>query len=196
MMALKDKIMAYMSMARRINLCTDIWSKKGMTASFLGVTVHFFASEQRHNATIAVKRMPTRHTAENILAIFVDVLTDWGILGEMVGNTITNNGSNMIKAFKDDQQSTDSEVAIDEENMEDLEAATDEDDDSSDDEDDSNSKDRMVNEDTEDFDVNEIDHENAFADYKRISCFAHSLQLVVTHFDKVSPFNKAIISIK
>ena len=201
MIALKENIQAYMSMARRINLCTDIWSKKGMTASFLGVTVHFFACDQRHNATIAVKRMPTPHTAENILEVVVDVLTDWNIPGERVGNTITDNGSNMIKAFKEDQHPTDLEV--DDENTStsknqeaagDVEEDTDQDDSSDDelDEDDSRAREAKIDQDTEEFDSKETDHQIAFADYRRISCFAHSLQLVVTHFDKVSPFQRVI----
>ena len=167
MIALKEKIVAYMSMARRINLCTDIWSKKGTTASFLGITVHFFACDQRHNATIAVKRMPTPHTAENILKIVVDVLSDWKISGERVGNTITDNGSNMIKTFKEDQQSTDLEP--DDENTKNPEAAVDEEDvnqdDSSDDEldeDDSKARDTMIDQDTEDFDSKETDHQIVF----------------------------------
>lgn len=164
-----------------------------MTASFLGVTVHFFACEQRHNATIAVKRMPTPHTAEKILEIVFDVLTDWNISSERVGNTITDNGSNMIKAFKEDQYSTDLEP--DDENTntsKNPEAVADEEDTDQDnssddelDEDDSKARETTIDQDTEDFDSKETDHQIAFADYKRISCFAHSLQLVVTHFDKV-----------
>ena len=171
-----------------------------MTASFLGVTVHFFACEQRHNATIAVKRMPTPHTAEKILEIVFDVLTDWNISSERVGNTITDNGSNMIKAFKEDQYSTDLEP--DDENTntsKNPEAVADEEDTDQDnssddelDEDDSKARETTIDQDTEDFDSKETDHQIAFADYKRISCFAHSLQLVVTHFDKVSPFQRVV----
>ena len=39
---LKQNISLSLENARRISLCSDIWSKQGMTASFLGMTAHFF----------------------------------------------------------------------------------------------------------------------------------------------------------
>ena len=93
--------MSYMSKARRINICTNLWSKKGMTASFIGITAHFFANHKRHNATIAVRHMPSPHTAENIFSMVKNILVEWNIPTEKVGNIITDNGSNMIKAFKE-----------------------------------------------------------------------------------------------
>ena len=40
---------------RFISICTDIWSKPGMTVSFLGITVHYFSHQdsQHHNVTLA-----------------------------------------------------------------------------------------------------------------------------------------------
>ena len=66
---LKGNILSHMLQARKVNFCTDIWSKKGMTASFIGVTAHFFASHKHHNVTLAVKRMPSPHTGEEVLKI-------------------------------------------------------------------------------------------------------------------------------
>ena len=39
---LKHTISLVLQNAKRINVCCDIWSKQGMTASFLGITVHCF----------------------------------------------------------------------------------------------------------------------------------------------------------
>ena len=39
---MKDKIGIFFSQSEKINLCADIWSKKGMTSSYLGITGHFF----------------------------------------------------------------------------------------------------------------------------------------------------------
>ena len=39
---LKHTISDVLHHANRISICCDIWSKQGMTASFLGVTVHCF----------------------------------------------------------------------------------------------------------------------------------------------------------
>lgn len=36
------KMQTQLDQARRISICTDIWTKKGMSQSFLGVTAHFY----------------------------------------------------------------------------------------------------------------------------------------------------------
>lgn len=69
-----------------------------MTASFIGIMAHFFADHKRHNATIAV----CPHTAENILSMVKSILAEWNIPTKKLGNIVTDNGSNMVKAFKED----------------------------------------------------------------------------------------------
>ena len=39
---LKAKISAHLESANKIRICCDVWSKKGLTSSYLGVTGHFF----------------------------------------------------------------------------------------------------------------------------------------------------------
>ena len=39
---LKGSIQQHLLAAQRISLCADIWSKKGLTSSYLGITAHFF----------------------------------------------------------------------------------------------------------------------------------------------------------
>ena len=55
---LKHTISLVLQNAKRINFCCDIWSKQGMTASFLGITVHCFTfyEKKRHSITLAVRR--------------------------------------------------------------------------------------------------------------------------------------------
>lgn len=43
LVTLKQNINALMSEARKVSLCADIWSKKGLTSSYLGVTAHLFS---------------------------------------------------------------------------------------------------------------------------------------------------------
>jgi len=45
-----------------------------------------------------------------------------------------------------------------------------------------------------DFEERERDHELAFSNYKRVSCFAHTLQLVVQKFHTVKSFKKVLSS--
>ena len=99
-----------------------------MTASFLGVMAHFYADHKRHNITIAVKEMPSPHTADNILRVVENVLADWNIPLYKIRNTITDNGSNMVKAFKHDATSDDNEFA-DEMDQDDKPSAIEDDDD-------------------------------------------------------------------
>jgi len=50
----------------------------------------------------------------------------------------------------------------------------------------------MFKQETRDFDENEFEHEVAFVGYRRLSCFAHSLQLVVSKFNECSVFRHTI----
>ena len=76
---LKHNISKELKSAREINLCCDIWSKKGMTESYLGVTAHFFANHKRYKATLAVRHFESPHTGDRILNIVKVVLNDWDI---------------------------------------------------------------------------------------------------------------------
>ena len=61
------------------------------------------------------------------------------------------------------------------------------------DEDDSDAEEALGDKDDEtDFDVKETDHEITFSSFKRVSCFAHTLQLVVLQFDRATIFKDAI----
>lgn len=42
---LYGKITLKLQDARKISMCADVWSEKGMTASYLGLSAHFFHKE-------------------------------------------------------------------------------------------------------------------------------------------------------
>ena len=65
---LKQSIIAIFSKVKRVSISSNIWSKKGMTVSFLGVTGHCFVlpDRTRYNINIAVRRFESLHTAEQI----------------------------------------------------------------------------------------------------------------------------------
>ena len=89
-----------LALAPKIHFCCDIWTKKGMTESFLGIVAHFFAKDRKHTATLAVRNVIGPHTGCNIISIFKSVLEEWKIDKECVGKVLTDNGSNMLKAFR------------------------------------------------------------------------------------------------
>ena len=65
---MRAKIGCFLQQANKVGLTADIWSKKGLTSSYLGVTDHFFSWKdlRSHCVTLAVRRLPPSHTAENI----------------------------------------------------------------------------------------------------------------------------------
>ena len=78
---LKAKIGSYLLEANKMSVCIDIWSKKGMTSSYPGITTHFYSHKDRrlHTATLAVCRMPSPHTGDNIRELVDQVLDEWQI---------------------------------------------------------------------------------------------------------------------
>ena len=148
---MKAKIGTHLHEARKISITADIWSKKGMSTSYLGVTAHFFSQKDhlRHCVTLAVRRMPSPHTGENIRSVVQEVLSEWEIPSSKISAVLTDNGSNMIASFRNHFQSEESE--------------------NSDGEDES--KDQDVDAGAEEFETNEIDHEIIFGTvFKRLSC--------------------------
>lgn len=78
---LKGKMCSHLEEAGKIAITIDIWTKKGMSESFLGVTAHSFLrkSHQCFIATLAVRRFPQPHTADRVLEVLKAVLHEWGI---------------------------------------------------------------------------------------------------------------------
>lgn len=99
---LKAKIVNALKDSQRVSICADIWTKKGMSSSYLGITAHFFTHSDHvcHRVTLAVRRMPSPHTGENIRQLVDHILTEWDIPLQKVAAVITDNGSNMLAAFK------------------------------------------------------------------------------------------------
>ena len=86
-----------------MSICADIWTKKGMTEAFLGITAHFFTrmDHRRRVTTLAVKTLHSPHTADRIEEEVRHVLEEWEIPQEKVHAIITDNGSNIVAAFRD-----------------------------------------------------------------------------------------------
>ena len=151
-----------------------------MTASFMGVTAHFFSKKdhRRHSVTLAVKKMPSPHTADNVLQVVQEVLSEWDILPWKVQAILT---VNMVAAFKQVCSEGDEDEDVDSNESLSLSG-------SSDDEDAGE-----IQKDNEDFKQNELDHDVVFSSsFQRVSCFSHTLQLVVCKFNEIRSVQKVL----
>ena len=190
-----------------MSICSDVWTKQGMTASFLGVTVHCFtySDKKRHNITLAVRRFEQPHTGQRIAELLRRIVDEWKIPHFKIFHCLTDNGSNMIKAFKilasDDEtnveDSDESSESIDQFCNPELEDKSRNDDDlevdgiSSDEDDDTNFDlaSTAASDEIREFEDHEDDHNTALG-WKRCSCLSHTLQLVVKEFEKTPCFKK------
>ena len=97
-----NEISLYMQSARKISFYTDLWAKKGMTSSYIGISTHFFSSRDNasHCAMLAVRRIKHPHTGLAIRQVFDKILVEWGIPTNKVRAVVTDNGSNIVTLVK------------------------------------------------------------------------------------------------
>lgn len=133
-----------MESAEQVCVTIDIWSSRDMR-SFLGVTAHYILDNTLHKAMLSCKRFRGAHTADRIYSVYQDIVAAYNLSGR-VWRIVTDNASNMIKAFSLP-------------GMESLEA------DSEDGEGECSA-------------VESPEHME-YLPVERVSCFAHTLQLVI-----------------
>lgn len=149
-----------------------------MTASFLGITAHFFTylDKKHHNITLAVRCFQSPHTGKRIVELFQAIIDEWKIQHK-VFRVLTDNGSNMKKAFRLGENESESDEDSGEDvpsNCNDENLLDCQDDDNSDSETEyvkENSTDNEIHED----DQFETEQTLAFSGWKRNSCFVHTL---------------------
>lgn len=99
---MSSKLRALLDAARKVTVCLDGWTKKGLTGSFLGISACFFDTQgsKAVHALLNVAELQHPHTGEAIASSLEECLTGWGISAEKVILVITDNGANMIKAVR------------------------------------------------------------------------------------------------
>lgn len=98
---LKQRIQDRLACARKILLCVDEWTNKGMTMALVGVTAHFY-NRQTHELNrilLGLRRIQHPKTADRIRQLVLDLLNEWEIPESKVWRIITDNAKNMEKAF-------------------------------------------------------------------------------------------------
>ncbi|XP_053549013.1 E3 SUMO-protein ligase ZBED1-like [Bombina bombina] len=98
----KQKFKKRLAAARRVSICTDLWTKKGLTASFLGISACYFCVDQNKadHILLALEQVAHPHTAQSIKSCVDKCLQEWDIPKKKILTVITDNGSNMVAAFK------------------------------------------------------------------------------------------------
>ncbi|TKS88171.1 hypothetical protein D9C73_023399 [Collichthys lucidus] len=88
--------------ARKLTLCVDGWSKKGLTASFLGVSACFYhpPGGRVYHALLSLHRLDHPHTGECIARCIDETMVAWDIVGDKVLLVVTDNGLNIVKAVR------------------------------------------------------------------------------------------------
>ena len=125
------------------------------------------------------RRITGSHTAVNIRTLLDEVLSEWGIYDSKLFATLTDNGSNMVAAFKAHLQDVTGDSDDDDDEMEEMEHEICEE-----------VKDLLSMEEKDFLDCEEK-HDDEFICYNRISCFCHTMQLlVVNKFDDCSCFKQ------
>ena len=118
--------------------------------AYIGITGHFIEDYQLQGVMLACRRFEGINTAENVLTNYEDIITQFNLQGK-VGYIITDNAANMLKAFD--------KLPVEEvERGDDSESDEDED---------------------QDFYIPVDSREKFYHIPQHISCFIHTLQLVV-----------------
>ena len=144
-------------------------------------------------ATLAVRKIQSPHTADRIEEVVRQVLEEWKIPQEKIRAILTDNGSNITAAFRhwlyvtqevdreseeEEEEELGSVVASASPSGQSTETE------SVDEAEDTHTSD--IEQEIEDYDQRELSFEMAFSLHKRLSCFNHTLQLVVNKFDTLS----------
>ena len=206
LVAMKGVIKKELELARQVHLCSDIWSKKGMSEAFVGIVAFFIANGRKHKATLAGRNIYGSHSGSNIFNIVTEVLAEWKIDKVKLGKVLTDNGSNMLKEFRMIAMDTSPEVLDDSDDDDcviddftgDIKMKEEDefDDTNSNDDDEEHQSDVIAEVNECELRESECNLAYCSADYEKLSCFPYTLQLVVSKFDEVGACRQAIKSSK
>jgi hypothetical protein len=158
------KLQLLLSSSGRVTICLDGWSKKGLSASFLGISACFFdpISSKPQHAFLNLEQIKHPHTGDMLSHCLEASLVKWGIPKEKILLVVTDNGANMVKAVRLLRERAQASEEV-------VESEVDE---GSDDED--GMSEEGVHDEVDDIDLSKLN-----TPYLRMGCMVHTVQLVV-----------------
>lgn len=97
----KEKLRQKFQAAKEVSITVDIWSDTSRS-SYLGITAHTVNEDFSLDSNfIGLKKLEERHTATYVQSVTENLLSTVGLSITGVNFIITDNGSNMIAAFKE-----------------------------------------------------------------------------------------------
>lgn len=98
----KEKLKEILRDVRKVTICVDGWTKRGLTASFMGLSACFYhpPGGQVYHTLLNLHRMEHPHTGESIARCITETLERWDIGENKVLLIVTDNGSNIVKAVR------------------------------------------------------------------------------------------------
>ncbi|XP_073809273.1 uncharacterized protein isoform X2 [Danio rerio] len=113
---MKTELKAKLSKVQTLCTTADIWSVQDR--SYFGMTCHWLEDNlERRSAALACTRIPSNYTCETIIAKIQETHSSFNIESK-VQATVTDNGNNFVKAFK--EFSSDDEQEVEQSQFEDL----------------------------------------------------------------------------
>ncbi|KAI9551045.1 putative zinc finger BED domain-containing protein 4-like [Daphnia sinensis] len=100
---LMQRVSENLRAAEKFNVCIDIWSQRGLSHSYLGVTVHYFnkQSKKYDSVALACHSLEQPHTGKAIKYALDDCLEKYGFRDSSnVFRYVTDKGANVISALK------------------------------------------------------------------------------------------------
>ncbi|XP_077055327.1 zinc finger BED domain-containing protein 4 isoform X1 [Siphateles boraxobius] len=105
---MKGEIKAKLDKVQTLCTTADIWSVQDR--SYFGMTCHWLEDNlERKSAALACTRIPISYTCETIIAKIQEIHSSYNIESK-VQATVTDNGNNFVKAFKEFSSEDDQEV--------------------------------------------------------------------------------------
>jgi len=94
------KLKELVSRARQLTVCLDEWTKKSLTASFLGISCCFYDPVDSITRHIVLKVLSRYNILKQVKDAVTETLSEWNTDSTKVLMLVTDNCANVVKAMR------------------------------------------------------------------------------------------------